>query len=111
MKRLCSVAFVIAAYAPPIAAQTGAGEDPCQLAGDIAVTAMTLRLSGVSFPAARAKLNETLEPVQLPELVEAMLVEAYDSPRYTGERARKTAIQEFQNKWYVGCMKSQRGTN
>lgn len=109
MRRLSSVVFVIVAYASPIATPAVAAEDPCGLAGEIASTAMTLRLSGVSFPAARAKLNETLDPIRLPELVEAVLIEAYESPRYTGERARKTAVQEFQNKWYVGCVRSQAG--
>ncbi|PTW84005.1 hypothetical protein DBL07_25885 [Achromobacter mucicolens] len=99
----------LAILTTPISAQTSIADDPCQLAGTMARTIMTMRHAGVSFPAARAKINEQMEPIRLPDLVDAMLVEAYDSPRYTGESARKRAVQEFENKWYVGCFKSQQG--
>lgn len=75
----------------------------CSALGGAAKRAMESRQVGVSME----KLVESL-PEEGPtrKLLLDILIMAYEKPRYSTEKYRSESIKDFENLWYVQCIKT-----
>jgi hypothetical protein len=79
----------------------------CKLHSYLAGEIMTSRQSGQQMATlidiAKAEADNS-RAVQLAQLI---VVDAYESPRFSTENYKARAISEFKNKWYLRCFKAQ----
>lgn len=73
----------------------------CEAAAEIAETIMERRQTGTSM----AKMIEVADDN---ELVEQIIIAAYDSPRYSTDRIQQRAAAEFRDEVYLQCVKATR---
>ena len=92
-------AFVAALLPTPILADT------CSELGRLAAGVMELRQDGTP-------VNELIELFSRPEvpresrvLMRAMILLAYDTPRFSTERIKSEAAADFANKFMIACYK------
>ena len=76
-----------------------AAADQCKMTGDIAEMMMKARQVGVP-------MQEMMAVSQDNELRAAMVLDAYEVPRFTTEKFQKRQEQDFRDKWYMACYKA-----
>lgn len=99
-----TVAVILAISSAPTFAEDVKGEaDNCAALGTLAASIMKGRQSGVpmSNMMAIARKNE-----QIGSLVSAMVIAAYETPQFSGEKYRQRKVVEFQNDVMLECYKS-----
>lgn len=88
-----------AVVAVAIVAATGAAaetkQETCTLIGEIAAVIMEKRQDGVDM----SRLMEIADT----ELVQRMVIFAYDTPRYSSEDYKRSAVQDFANEAMGVC--------
>jgi hypothetical protein len=75
----------------------------CNSVGALSESIMSGRQHGVSM----SKMMDSANP-EIRKLVEEIIIEAYDSPRYSTDAAQIRSIEEFRNEVYLQCAKSTR---
>jgi hypothetical protein len=74
----------------------------CELVHRMATTVMGAYQGGVPIVQALSVADKS-------ELMRAMVLEAYDSTRYTPQDFQQRAIERFANEWAVACYKQMEG--
>ena len=75
----------------------------CSSIGESAEKIMEARQLGISMEILMNKLPEE-GPTR--NLMQNVLIMAYDSPRYSTEKYRSESIKDFRNLWYLECIKT-----
>jgi hypothetical protein len=73
------------------------GEHICETLGDVAYKVMELRQGGVPV--------STVMQISDSKLVEAIVVDAYDQPRFSTDSYKRESIDNFRNDVEVQCYK------
>ena len=81
-----------------LGASATAAADACKMTGDIAEKMMMARQLGVSMQSVMAAAESPLR--------KAMVMDAYEVPRYATDEFQKRKAQDFRDKWYMSCYKS-----
>ena len=76
---------------------------------------MTNRQSGVQMATvmdiakaeAEAGNNSQMLQSRVLQTMQLIIVDAYESPRFSTENYKARAISEFKNRWYLRCFKAQ----
>jgi hypothetical protein len=87
----------------------------CKMTSRFAGQVMSGRQSGVQMATvmdiakeeAEAGNNSQMLQSQELQAVQLIIVDAYESPRFSTENYKARAISEFKNKWYLRCFKAQ----
>ena len=80
--------------------------EKCEALSDIATTVMKARLDGVPLSYAMGARDIVAEGFEeFEELLESIVLLAYESPAYQTEAAQEHAIVEFSNQIYLWCFK------
>jgi hypothetical protein len=86
---------------------TAAHADPvCVALGEYSRTVMDARQTGVA-------LSKIMEIVKGDDIHTRIVLDAYEQPRFQTEEFRRTAIQDFGNKWETVCyrVRGKKGSN
>lgn len=73
----------------------------CNSLSEAAKSTMERRQEGVS-------MRKVMEIAKGNKLLESVVISAYDSPRYSTEEMQARSVEDFRDKWYLECIKSQR---
>ena len=92
MKKL-SLAAVLALSVFSVQAEE---EDYCESIGELATVIMQNRQKGVD-------LSKMLALAKDNDGVKAIVLDAYNSPRYSTDTYKNDAISDFSNKWVLAC--------
>jgi hypothetical protein len=60
---------------------------------------MTLRQGGFAMSKSIARSNNSIFTIEL-------IKDAYDNPRFSSEKVKQEAIENFRDKWYSRCVKN-----
>jgi len=75
-------------------------DDPyCNQISGLAEAMMSSRQAGVSMAKAMKVTGDN-------DLFKAMMVDAYETARYSVESNQQRKIEDFRDKWYLACYKS-----
>lgn len=79
----------------------------CQQLANLANTAMTKRLEGVSLQAQMTVAkNMDLGDEKLENVLMLIITEAYETPAYSTESVKQKAIVMYENEWMLSCIKN-----
>lgn len=99
--RLVVVSFLCLTAGPAFAQ-----EDFCLEMGGIARTIMDMRQTGVPIDRSIKSIGAIKPPTEeIGATVRAMIVDAYDEPRYSTPAMQDRAVTEFANRTTVDCLK------
>jgi len=73
-------------------------ETNCESVAGFAETVMEARQKGVSL----VKMMQATDN----KLLQAIIMEAYETPRYSTEEYQARKIGEFRDSWYLACLKN-----
>ncbi|QXE08589.1 hypothetical protein GTQ41_05830 [Pseudomonas sp. AN-B15] len=110
MQVLIRTLFISSIFASP--AVHAAEEDPCKVYDTAAKGAMEYRQDGRNLSEALAILDKQAskisEPVeaQVNSTLRIAFVEAFKRPRYSTQPMKESAISDFRNDFYSGCLKA-----
>ena len=76
-------------------------QEICQGWGTLAEAVMDGRQAGVSMQ----DMIDAVITEDTDSLILDLVIEAYESPRYSVPENQRREIQDFKNKWYLGCVK------
>lgn len=94
--------FLAALLLPAVAAAEANGKDwqeTCNQWSELAETVMSSRQSGVA-------MSKMMGLTDGDKTFETMIIEAYDKPRFNGDKFQQRAISDFRDEWYSICVKS-----
>lgn len=90
----------------PVESPANEAHDTCTGYEDWATEIMTARQNGVAMSRAMELLDEHVEGEGPMELLSALVIQAYDQPRYNSSGSfQENAIQEFADASYGFCLK------
>jgi len=100
MKTLTALTLAILMALSTTASAEGEEQASCDQIANVAKSVMSGRQGGVSMGTlvGIAKGNA---------LIEKMVVEAFESGRYSTKQVQDRQISEFRDKWFLWCFKSQ----
>jgi hypothetical protein len=98
MKKTLLVAFVTTMA---ISAHADEYREMCNSLSGAARKTMERRQEGVS-------MQKLMEIAKGNELIEGIIISAYDSPRYSTKEMQARSVEDFRDKWYLECIKKQR---
>lgn len=102
MYRLSIILAALLVPTPSVAAQSD-WKDACEAASTLAEQIMKARQNGVPMA---AQMNMTkAEPN---DLVEALIIDAYDKPRFESDKHQMRLIEDFRDEAYLKCAKTMR---
>lgn len=102
--------LIAALLVSPIAQATG--EAPCMAYDTAAKGAMEYRQKGKNLSEALAILDKQASKISDPaevkvnSIVRIAFVEAFKLPRYTTEQMKTSAVSDFRNDFYSGCLRA-----
>lgn len=107
MKRLLVILIVVLAVMG-MSFGTVSAEDTsgCKQIAELAAEMMDARQSGVPMYKQIEVINNEPGLSDLTQLLERIIVDAYDSPRYSTQSHKKQAIDDFRNDVYLECFRS-----
>lgn len=88
----------------PVSVYAGDYIQTCAKLGGVAEKTMIKRQEG--FP--MQKLMEVVAVGDLREMMESLIIAAYDSPRYATAGMQQKAVEDFRNDVYLQCVKKYR---
>ena len=91
------IAIIAALATTPFSAQAQISASQCSNLGEIAKNIMILRQNGVPISRLMSELD--------PELFGALILFAYQQPRYSSPSFQSRAIEEFRNGMETACYK------
>jgi len=83
-------------------------EDGCKIAERFAESFMKARQQGVKMSSLMKICEDPQHPEVLRTISKEILIEAYETPRFSTPGIIEKTIRDFQNKWYLKCIKAQR---
>ncbi len=83
----------------------------CKPIATLSNAIMLSRQSGVRMADIMSLPQMKELPPELRGVQKSMTIEAFESPLYSTEAAKQSAITEFENKWYLNCTKAARSKN
>lgn len=92
---------------PPARADEVTPAEFCKKAATLAATIMEKRQQNAPMHLLIDSVSAISSP-EMRDLFTAMIIEAYEKPRYTSDPYRRNAIQDFQNAMYLSCLKGTR---
>ena len=95
MKTLIATLALLMALSTPAQAD----ESYCDQISGLAEAMMSSRQAGVSMAKAMKVTGDN-------DLFKAMMVDAYETARYSVESNQQRKIEDFRDKWYLACYKS-----
>lgn len=93
MKKILTAIALVAFTSPALA------DDKCDKIDRLSEAIMQARQQGVP-------LRKSLSLTSGISIAKTITLDAYKQPRWSGEEARKRAVVDFQNKWYLLCVES-----
>ena len=81
--------------------------EKCDSYTQLAEAIMKARQSGVSM----AKLMKTVKKKDGGDFVVQLIIDAYDTPRYSSEKMQQETIENFRDNNYLECVKALRNKN
>lgn len=112
MKSLSAAALtmLLFVWTSSIAAEHVSQEEWCGAISTLAKATMSGRQNDVPMSVMMDKIaGMESTNSRLYTISKGMIMSAYEAPRHYTESAKNTAVVEFQNKWYLQCMKSKYG--
>jgi soluble P-type ATPase len=103
MKILIVAMAILAALSTTASAELTECKSHSYLAGEV----MNSRQSGQQMAAVIDIVKAEADNSRLVQLAQLIVVDAYESPRFSTENYKARAISEFKNKWYLRCFKAQ----
>lgn len=91
--------FLVCNYT--VADQTG-----CDDFSTLAHNIMEARQSGVPMKATMGVAEDSGMSDSLKKLIRNMVISAYEKPRFSTEKMQAREISEFENEYYLACVKS-----
>ena len=92
-----AILVTLALWATPVFAQEVKGtEDPCLTLGVISTTVMEARQRGVS-------IGDLMVVAKESELLQAIILAAYQVPRFNTEEYQQQAVADFGNEVMLAC--------
>lgn len=82
-----------------------ASEDYCKSLSQIATGVMKLRQIGHDASDLIAVINRLAKTESERKLYKNLIIEAYETPRFTTDSVRGKVIEDFRDSYYVECMK------
>lgn len=89
-----------------VSASAAFAENDCPLLGEVAAAVMESRQSGIAISAVMGAIPPNTSPDQQ-TLFRAMILDAYASPRYLGDSARRSAVADFRNSIELMCYEAE----
>lgn len=96
-KSLISITMLLSATAG------AASDDHCTNIAMLAESVMDSHQAGVSISEVLGSAKEA----GIEGIIQPMVIEAYDSPRFSTEPMKKKKVGEFRDKWHLRCLKTQ----
>ncbi|MGX9996688.1 hypothetical protein [Vibrio sp. JZG120] len=100
--RAITITFILYVIAMPLRAEEWM--EICEKYGSLATSIMNNRQVGVS-------MSKMMEAVDGDKLLQNLIIEAYDSPRFSTDKMQKKATERFRDDTYLACVKSMRPKN
>lgn len=96
--------LVLLLLAFPLQARELASDDinTCEVIAEKAKSIMEVRQVG-------APMQEVMDAVKdsaIKSLYFELVIQAYERPRYQSDEFRRRAVVDFQNEWYLSCVKA-----
>lgn len=103
MKRAIVILFSLIVVTP---VKADSWRELCSSYSDLSEKIMTNRQSGVAM----SKMMSTVDGQKdaMSKVIEEIIIEAYEKPRYSTERMQKRTIEDFRNSIYLTCAKEMR---
>lgn len=79
-------------------------EAVCNSINEFAGTAMSARQNGVTLAQSMSAL-ENQEDAEIKKVLRLITMSAYEAPAYQSDEHKNKEISEFQNQWYMVCLK------
>lgn len=79
-------------------------QDGCELLGSLSKAIMSARQR--NMPMQDLMRDFFGDNSQFDNVARGIVIDAYETPLFNTEQNKKVAITEFQNKWYLECVKS-----
>lgn len=99
MKKLLTALALTLTFTANASEEKKSEVDVCNQISELAERYMTLRQDGVSM----SKLYKTAKGNKL---VEKMIVDAYEVPKFSTDEYREIQVSKFKNRWFLNCVKS-----
>lgn len=99
MKKLLTALALTLTFTTNASEENKGEVDVCNQISELAERYMTLRQDGVSM----SKLYKTAKGNKL---VEKMVVDAYEVPKFSTDEYREIQVSKFKNRWFLNCVKS-----
>lgn len=77
--------------------------ESCGQVGDLAEVVMENRQGGISM----ARMMRVAQG-EAQEIAEAIIIDAYDYPRFSTSKVKRQTVEDFRDKWYAQCVKDLR---
>lgn len=92
------IASMFTMISAPVAADDW--KEKCSQISELSKTIMKARQVGVSMADSMGTASN--------KLGEAIIIAAYDKPRYSTPKVQQQTIEDFSNEWYLQCVKELR---
>jgi hypothetical protein len=102
MKMLSVAMALLAALSTTASAELTECKSHSYLAGEV----MTSRQSGQQMATVIDIVKAEAGNSRAVQIAQLIVVDAYESPRFSTEKYKARAISEFKNKWYLWCFKA-----
>ncbi|MFW2098516.1 hypothetical protein ACG9ZL_20270 [Acinetobacter sp. ULE_I057] len=85
-------------------AETNVNKNFCKTLSEKTKVIMELRQDGVNIN----RLYENIEnvPPDLKEILDNIIIDAYQTRKYSSSTMKDEAVNEFVNRWYLACRKA-----
>lgn len=82
-------------------------QELCSAINQLAGSIMTSRQNGVPMEKAMTAMNSvSTTDGKVQETINNMVMDAYQRPYYSSKELQQREVVEFQNRWYMQCLKS-----
>jgi len=105
MKFIVAITLSLGMVQPLLAQPEETEVMPCAAVGEIAYVIMSARQSGMVLSDVRARLLSE-EAGIYSDMMEQFIFDAWEAPRYLGEKAQTREKKEFQNQKELTCYKA-----
>lgn len=79
-------------------------KESCALQGNLAATIMKNRQHGIPM----SQMMEVDTDPKIKDFMDALIIMAYESPRFSTEEMQKRSVDDFRDRAYLSCAKHMR---
>ena len=98
MNKIVLTLTLVALSIPALAAEPVPTKETCSSIAEVARVTMLARQSGVPL--------RSMMEIAADQTIVDIVTEAYSSPAYSTSEVQEKTIQNFEDKWYLRCLKS-----